>query len=566
MQSLHSINAKADVISSLHALAANITAAKGIMNVLKTNLGPNGTLKMLVGGAGQIKLTKDGNVLLKEMQIQHPTASLIARTAVAQDDVTGDGTTSVVLLAGELLRQAERYVHEGLHPRILVEGMELARDETIKYLDVAKIPINEFVDKSSSSSKSEEKKPEIEYDVNKRNNDLSRELLRNVARTSLRTKLSDELADHLTDIVVDAVLTVRNPNHPNQDSQIDLHMVEIMIMQHKSEFDTKLVRGLVLDHGARHPNMSKRSENCFILTANIGLEWEKTEVNSAFFYSSAEQREKLVASERKHVNDKVQSIIALKNKVCGDDLTKSFVCVNQQGIDPISLDLLQKNNIIGIRRAKKRNMERIPLACGGYAINSDKDLIPECLGHADLVYEHVLGEDKFTFIEGVKNAFSCTILIRGPNRHSINQIKDAIRDGLRAVKNTIVDNDVILGAGCFEVQAYENLMKFKKTVDGRKKLGIQAFADALLAIPRTLANNAGHDQQELLIKLLQETEKGKIVGLDLETGDLLDPKQAGIFDNYCVKKQFLHLGSIIASKLLLVDEIMRAGRSMGKKQ
>jgi len=327
-----------------------------------------------------------------------------------------------------------------------------------------------------------------------------------------------------------------------------------------------LVRGLVLDHGARHPNMKRRSENCFILTANIGMEWEKTEVNSSFFWSSAEQREKLVAAERKHVNDKVAGVIKLKNQVCGDDKTKSFVVVNQQGIDPISLDMLQKNDIIGIRRAKKRNMERIPLACGGYAVNSEKDLVPECLGHAGLVYEHVLGEDKFTFIEDVKNSFSCTILIRGPNRHSINQIKDAIRDGLRAVKNTIKDEAVVLGAGCFEAEAYINLMRYKKTVDGRKKLGIQAFADALLAIPRTLVSNAGHDQQDVLIKLLQESEKGKRVGVDLETGDVLDPKESGIFDNYCVKKQFLHLGSIIASKLLLVDEIMRAGRSMGKKQ
>jgi len=337
-----------------------------------------------------------------------------------------------------------------------------------------------------------------------------------------------------------------------------------MIMAHKSEFDTKLVRGLVLDHGARHPNMAKRSENCFILTANIGLEWEKTEVNSSFFWSSAEQREKLVAAERKHVNDKVMAIIALKKQVCTNG--ESFVVVNQQGIDPISLDLLQKEGIIGIRRAKKRNMERVPLACGGFAVNAPQDLTPDCLGRAGLVYEHVLGEDKFTFIEDVKNSFSCTILIRGPNRHSINQIKDAIRDGLRAVKNTITDGNVILGAGCFEAQAHCQLMRYKKTIEGRKKLGIQAFADALLAIPRTLVNNAGHDQQSVMIKLLQETEKGKKVGVDLETGDLLDPKAQGIFDNLCVKKQFLHLGSIIASKLLLVDEIMRAGRSMGKKQ
>merc|ERR1719216_740638 len=437
--------------------------------------------------------------------------------------------------------------------------MELARDETMRFLDESKLSSKDFV---SKSTKSEEK----ESDLASKNSDLIRELLRNVAFCSSRTKLDNEMAQHLADIVVDAVLTVRNLEHPNPDSQVDLHMVEIMIMAHKSEFNTKLVRGLVLDHGARHPNMKRRSENCFILTANIGMEWEKTEVNSSFFWSSAEQREKLVAAERKHVNDKVAGVIKLKNQVCGDDKTKSFVVVNQQGIDPISLDMLQKNDIIGIRRAKKRNMERIPLACGGYAVNSEKDLVPECLGHAGLVYEHVLGEDKFTFIEDVKNSFSCTILIRGPNRHSINQIKDAIRDGLRAVKNTIKDESVVLGAGAFEAQAYCNLMKFKRTIDGRKKLGIQAFADALLSIPRTLVSNSGHDQQEALIKLIQETEKGRKVGVDLETGDVLDPKESGIFDNYCVKKQFLHLGSIIASKLLLVDEIMRAGRSMGKKQ
>jgi len=251
MRSVQSINPKADVITARHALTANINAAKGLSAVLKTNLGPYGTLKMLVGGAGQIKLTKDGNVLLKEMQIQHPTASLIARTAVAQDDVTGDGTTSVVLLAGEILRQAERYVAEGLHPRILVEGIEMARDEIISWMNNHRVNVK----------------------VQGKNNEIDRNILLQVARTSLRTKLSMDLADHLTDIIVDAVLCVRNPEQPNDE--IDLHMIEIMIMEHKSEFDTKLVKGLVLDHGARHPNMSKRSENCYILTCNISLEWEK---------------------------------------------------------------------------------------------------------------------------------------------------------------------------------------------------------------------------------------------------------------------------------------------------
>jgi len=211
-------------------------------------------------------------------------------------------------------------------------------------------------------------------------------------------------------------------------------------------------------------------------------------------------------------------------------------------------------------------MERIPLACGGYAVNSEIDLAPDCLGEAGLVYEHTLGDDVFTFIEDVKNPFSCTILILGPNRHTIDQIKDAVNDGIKAVKNVLVDGSIILGAGCFEAQAYYHLMKYKQEkVKGRKKIGVQAFADSLLSIPRALISNAGHDQQEALLQLLEATENGEQVGVDLKTGGVLSPQAVGIYDNFSVKKQFIHLGSIIASKLLLVDEIMRAGRAMGKQ-
>jgi len=345
-------------------------------------------------------------------------------------------------------------------------------------------------------------------------------------------------------------------------------MVEIMIMEHKSEMDTQLIRGLVLDHGARHPNMYKIAEDCYILTCNISLEWEKTEVNSEFIYSDATQREELVAAERKHTDNKVMKIIALKNQVCGDSPNKNFVVINEKGIDPISLDLLQREGIIGIRRAKRRNMERIPLACGGFAVNNENDLTPDCIGHAGLVYEHVLGDDKFTFIEDVKNPFSCTILIRGPNKHTIEQVKDAVRDGLRAVKNVFDDKCLVYGAGCFEAQAYAHLMTFKKSVSGKKKIGVQAFADSLLAIPRILAANAGHDEQDSLLKLLEaiETNTNTSAGLDLATGDILSVKDAGIYDNFGVKKQMLHLATVISNKLLLVDEIMRAGRSMGKKE
>ena len=214
-----------------------------------------------------------------------------------------------------------------------------------------------------------------------------------MARTSLSTKLNASLAEQLTPSIVDAVLAIYNP-----PAKPDLHMVEIMKMQHRTASDTQLLRGLALDHGARHPDMPKKVENAFILTLNVSLEYEKSEVNSGFFYSNADQREKLVESERRFVDDKLRKIIELKKEVCENDPKKGFVIVNQKGIDPLSLDVLVKNGIFALRRAKRRNMERLQLICGGTAQNSVDDLNEDVLGWAGLVYEHQLGEEKYTFI------------------------------------------------------------------------------------------------------------------------------------------------------------------------
>uniref|UniRef100_A0A9R1SIS4 Uncharacterized protein n=2 Tax=Cyprinus carpio TaxID=7962 RepID=A0A9R1SIS4_CYPCA len=424
MSAVKALNPKAEVARAHAALAVNISAARGLQDVLKSNLGPKGTMKMLVSGAGDIKLTKDGNVLLHEMQIQHPTASLIAKVATAQDDITGDGTTSNVLIIGELLKQADLYVSEGLHPRVIAEGFEAAKEKALEVLEEVKVV-----------------------------KEMDRETLISVARTSLRTKVHRELADLLTEAVVDAVLAIRKPNEP-----IDLYMVEIMEMKHKTDSDTQLIRGLVLDHGARHPDMRKRVEDAFVLTCNVSLEYEKTEVNSGFFYKSAGERDKLVKAERKFIEDRVMKIIELKNKVCADT-KKGFVVINQKG------------------------------------------------------------EEKFTFIENCGNPRSVTLLVKGPNKHTLTQIKDAVRDGLRAVKNAIEDGSVVPGGGAFEMALADALVKHKPKVKGRAQLGVQAFADALLIIPKVLAQNSGFDPQETLVKLQSEyKETGELVGVDLNTG------------------------------------------------
>ncbi|XP_027282298.1 T-complex protein 1 subunit zeta-2 [Cricetulus griseus] len=527
MAAIKVANPAAEVTRSQAALAVNICAARGLQDVLRPSLGPKGALKMLVSGAGDIKLTKDGNVLLHEMQIQHPTASIIAKVAAAQDHITGDGTTSNVLIIGELLKQADLYISEGLHPRIIAEGFDAAKTKALEVLDNIKVE-----------------------------KEMKREILLDVARTSLRTKVHAELADVLTEAVVDSVLAIRRPGLP-----IDLFMVEIVEMRHKSETDTQLIRGLVLDHGARHPSMKKQVQDAFILICNVSLEYEKTEVSSGFFYKTVEEKEKLVKAERKFIEDRVQKIIDLKQKVCAES-NKGFVVINQKGIDPFSLEMLAKYDIVALRRAKRRNLERLTLACGGIAVNSFEDLNEDCLGHAGLVFEYSLGEEKFTFIEDCVNPLSVTLLIKGPNKHTLIQIKDALRDGLRAVKNAIEDGCVVPGAGAVEVAIAEALVNYKHRVQGRARLGIQAFADALLIIPKVLAQNSGYDLQETLIKIQTEhAESKELVGIDLNTGEPMVAAEAGVWDNYCVKKHLLHSCTVIATNILLVDEIMRAGMS-----
>lgn len=460
---------------------------------------------------------------------------MIARAAAAQDEITGDGTTSVCLYVGELMKQAERFISEGLHPRVITDGFDIARNETLNFL-------NSF-------------KQEVEID---------RELLLAVARSSLTTKVNNKLSEILTPIVADAVLTIRS-----EDKPVDLHMVEIATMQHRAATETQLVKGLVLDHGARHPDMPKRVENAYILTLNVSLEYEKSEVNSGFYYSTADQREKLVESERKFVDDKLRKIVELKKEVCGNDPTKGFVIINQKGIDPMSLDVLAKNNIFALRRAKRRNMERLQLVCGGTAQNSVDDLSADILGWAGLVYEHTLGEEKYTFIEEVKDPKSVTILIKGPNSHSIAQVKDAVRDGLRSVSNAITDKSVVPGAGAFQISANAHLLgdflKSKEVKGKKARFGVEAFAEALLIIPKTLATNGGFDTLETLGALQEEQAEGNIVGIDLSTGEPIDPTIEGIYDSFRALRNSISSATSIASNLLLCDELLKAGRSSLKQ-
>jgi len=513
------------------ALAINTAAATGLASVMRSNIGPTGTMKMLVDGAGDITITKDGSALLSSMQIQHPTAQLISRAAAAQDDTVGDGTSSCIVFIGELLKQAERYLSEGVHPRLVADGFDIAKELAVEYLERVK---NE-------------------------QESVTRELLTSVARTTLQTKVSEEMCTKLTDIVVDAILTIQQEGIP-----IDTHMVEMQALKHRLGIDTKLIRGLVLDHGPRHPDMPTRVENAYIFTCSLEMEYEKTEVNSAWYYKNAEEREGQVKAERQSVNRIVDAIIALKKQVC-DGTDKKFVVINLMGMDPLTLDMFAREGIMGLRRAKRRNMERLNLICGATCVSSWQDLQPDCLGEAGLVYETQLGDEKYTFVEEVKNPHSCTILIRGPNNYTIGMTNAAIRDGLRTVKNTIESKTIVPGAGFFEAGCSQYLMDNLDKAEGRAKLGVRAFADALLVVPKVIAENSGYDVQDSMIKLQEAIRLNPDVpaGFDIHSGEVLNPHDAGILDTYISKRFMISSAPIIANQLLLVDEILKAG---AKKQ
>ncbi|KAM9095220.1 LOW QUALITY PROTEIN: T-complex protein 1 subunit zeta-like [Sarcophilus harrisii] len=349
----------------------------------KNNLGPKDPMEMPVSGTGSFKHTEDGNTILHEMNIQYPTASLIEKEAAAQDDITGNGKTSNVLIIGELLRQADIYIFESLHPQIITEEFEMAKTKIHEIFNCIKI-----------------------------SKEIDREII--IDGMSLCTKVNADLANVLTETVVALILTVRKPGEP-----IDLFKIEIMEIKHKLETDKMLIRGLVLDHGVSYPDTKKRIEDAFILTCKVSLEYQKKKT----VLIQKCRGKKLVKPERKSVEDKSK-----ENRTEKYVVIQSICCYNQMGIDPFSLDAIAKEGIIAL--AKRRNMGRLILACNRMAMNVLDDLNSDCLGHAGLVYVYILVEKKFIFIEKCGNPQFVMLLIKEPNKHMITHVKNEVTDNL----------------------------------------------------------------------------------------------------------------------------------------
>ena len=495
------------------SLYISICAAKGLKDIIKSNLGPDGTMKMLVTGSGDIKLSKDGSFLLNEMQIQNPIASLIARTVISQKSYIGDGTTSSVILIGEILKNIEKYLEKGIHPQILCDGIDLARMEIENWLPTQLI-----------------------------STELNRETLLKCAKTVIETKLKKTLSEKIANIAVDAILTIYS-----EKKILDLERIEILQINNKTESDSKWIRGLVLDHGARHPDMPKIVYNAFILLCNINLEHERSEIDSSLKFESIESREKISINEREIIDRRVNKIIQLKRSVCIGN-NRGFVLINQKGIDTISLDLLAKEGILGIRRAKRKNLERISLLCNCTPVNSVNNLKAEILGFSGIIYEQIIGEEKYTFFENVSNPFSGTILIKGRSSFIRKQIENSILNSLKVLKLGVQDNGFLKGAGGLELIMQKHLLNFSKNIPGKKKYGIRAFANAISSIPLTLFENSGF-KIDNLSKCIEVYEK---YNSDIENRDI---KKIKCLDSFSVKKQIFVSVSFIITQILLIDDI-----------
>src|SRR5919201_1637249 len=459
----------------------NITAAKTVAEVVRSSLGPRGMDKMLVSSIGDVTITNDGAAILKEIDVEHPAAKMMVEISKATDNEVGDGTTSTVVLAGSLLSKAEDLIAKDVHPTVIVDGYRMASEKAIEVL-------------KESSTKVDP---------------TDRQILGKIARTSMASKLVSVNADPLSKIVIDALLAVAEKASDNS-FKVDTDNIKVEKKAGGSIEDTKLIQGIVLDKEVVHAAMPKRVENANIALLNAALEIEKTEMSAEIRISDPHQMQMFLEEENRMLKSMVDKI-----KSSGAN-----VVLCQKGIDDIAQHYLAKEGIVAVRRVKESDMKKLAKATGGRIVTNLDDLTAKELGAADLVEERKVGTDDMTFVTGNKKARAVSILIRGGTEHVVDEVERILHDALRVVAATIEDGKAIAGGGEAEIELSLALKDYAASVGGREQLAIEAFADSLDVIPRTLGENAGLDPIDVLIKLraAHQSKGGKSMGVDVLTG------------------------------------------------
>jgi thermosome len=502
----------------------NITAAKLISEIVRSSLGPRGMDKMLVDSLGDVTITNDGATILKEIDVQHPAAKMMVEISKATDNEVGDGTTSVVVLAGALIDKAEELINKDVHPTIIVDGYRKSATKAIEVL-------NSIAQKITGNEK--------------------QELIR-IAKTSMQTKLVSREADDLAEIVVTASLAVSDKT--DSGTKLDIDDIKVEKKAGGSLRDTKLIKGIVLDKEVVHGGMPKRIEKAKIALVNSALEIEKTEFDAKINISSPDQMKMFLEEENRMLKTMVDKIVE----------SGANVVVCQKGIDDIAQHYLAKANILTVRRVKESDMTKMARATAARIVNNLDDLTSKDLGAADLVEERKVETDKWVFIEGCKHPKSVTILIRGGSQRVVDEAERSVHDALMVSKDVLEKPSIVAGGGAPEAYAASKLREWASTLSGREQLAAEKFAEALEVIPLSLAENAGMDPIDTLTELRTKQSKGaKWTGVDARNARIADMSKVDVVEPLAVKEQVIKSATEAASMILRIDDVIASSKSGG---
>jgi thermosome len=507
----------------------NIMAARVVGEVLKTTLGPRGMDKMLIDSLGDITITNDGAAILNEIEVDHPAAKMMVEIAKTQDDMVGDGTTTAVVLAGELLKKAEELLDQNIHPTIMVSGYRKAAQNAIETINKIAIAVD------------------IE----------DRETLKKVAVTSMASKAVGPAKEHLAEIAIDAVKQIAEKRGDRMLADID--NIQIIKKTGKSLLESQLVKGLIIDKEAVHPGMPKKLENAKIALLDCPLEIEKTEISAEIRIRDPNQMKAFLDQETKMLKEMVDKIKA----------TEANVVFCQKGIDDMAQHFLAKEGILAARRVKQSDMEKLARATDGRITTDLDDLTPQDLGEAGIVEERKIGEDKMIFVEKCKDPHSVAVLIRAGLERMVDEAERAMTDALSVVSDVVENSKIVAGGGAVEVEVAKELRDYATKVGGREQLAIEAFADAIEIIPRTLAENAGLEPIDIVVELRSAHEKkdGEYMGVNVFTGKVENMQENGVIEPLVVKEQAIKSAAESASMILRIDDVIAATKpreGMGK--
>ncbi|MFH0897670.1 MAG: thermosome subunit beta [Candidatus Bathyarchaeota archaeon] len=505
------------------ALLGNIAAGRAVADIVKATLGPRGMDKMLVDTIGDITISNDGHEILKEVDVQHPAAKMIVEVSETQDKEVGDGTTTAVIFAGELLKNAEEMVEKNIHPTTIVSGYRKAAEEALKILRKVAVTIN--ID--------------------------DRDMLKKAALTSMRGKIIGGAREHFSDIAIDAVKQIVEKKGDKLSADKD--DIQIVKKTGKNLLETQLVKGIIVDKEVINPGMPKRVTKAQIALIDSALEIEKTETNAEILIHNPSQIKAFLDEETKMLSDMVEKIVK----------SGANVVLCQKGIDDMAQHYLAKSGILAARRVKASDMEKLSKATGAKIASNLEDLKASDLGAAELVEERKIGDDKMIFVEGCKNPKAIAILIRGGLERLVDEAERSLNDALYVMIDLVKQSKIVAGGGAIEEEISRGLREYAPKAGGREQLAIEAFASSLEIIPSTLAENAGLNIIDILVDLRAAHEKsgGLWMGVDAFKGKVTDMFKEGVVEPLSVKEQAIKSAVEAASMILRIDDVITAAKT-----